>query len=151
MGILVTALGIAIFWYASGFPNTSGSYYGPAFVPQIIGIGLVICGVILTLRGLCAREAGSFGFSLDYPFDQPRAAPAIGLVLAAILAFVFLGEALGFQIITFATLLIAFIWTRGGLVFCASLALGLTVAFDLIFRVMLKVPVPSGPLIELIY
>ena len=151
IGLVLAAFGITVFWQASGFPNTSGTYYGPAFVPQVIGIGLVICGTILLVRGIRAREAGSFSIEVTYPLDQPRAAPATALILAAIMAFVFLGDGIGFQIITFATLLIAFLWLRGGVVFCVALALALTAAFDVVFRIILKVPIPSGPLLELFY
>ncbi|HET7347988.1 MAG TPA: tripartite tricarboxylate transporter TctB family protein, partial [Acidobacteriaceae bacterium] len=115
MGFVLAALGIAVFWYAAGFPNTSGTYYGPAFVPQIIGIGLVICGAILVIRAIRVSGAGIFSVQIIYPFDQVRAIPSVALVLASILALVFAGEAVGFQTITFATLLTAFLWLRGGI------------------------------------
>ena len=149
-GVVLAALGIVVFWYANGFPNTSGTYYGPAFVPQIIGVGLVICGTILVIRAIRVSATGSFYVRIAHPFDQARAIPSVALVLVSIFAFVFVGEPVGFQIITFATLLTAFLWQRGGIAFCLTLALAVTAAFDIVFRVMLKVPVPSGPLTGLI-
>lgn len=144
-GLMIITLGCAVIWYAGSFPNAAGSYYGPALFPRIIGTGLVVSGLFLVVRAVRFRISG-FSIGMVPPFDDPRALPGAAFVVASVLAFALLGDTVGYQIITFLTLLVAFLGLRGGVVFCTGMALGLTIAFDVMFRILLNVSIPSGPL-----
>jgi putative tricarboxylic transport membrane protein len=141
-GILAGILGLAVAWQAAGFPNPSGHYFGPALFPGIIAAGLILCGALLMLR----RQTAGGGFSLSAAalFGDRRATISLGLMIVSILSFVFFGDSIGFQVLTFVILTTFFIWLRGGVVFSVVLALSLAICFDLLFRELLRVPVPMG-------
>lgn len=144
IGLLLALLGVSVMLYVRGFPHLAGHYYGPDLFPNIVAVGMIVCGGLLILRAVRAGLPGGFSFGIVAPFNTGRAALSVFLIVLSILSFVFLGERVGFPIITFVTLLVFFLWLRGGLVFPICMALALTVSFDLLFRVLLRVPVPMG-------
>lgn len=145
-GALLAALGGAVIWYVAGFPRVAGQIYGPDLFPRLIGIGLVLFGAGLVLRG--ARAAGGLPALLDLPSNGEirRGLLATLYIVSSVLAVVFLAERLGSQILVFAILISGLLAVYRRPVLSLTLAVGLTVAFDLIFRVLLRVPLPSGPL-----
>ncbi|WP_414896534.1 tripartite tricarboxylate transporter TctB family protein [Rhodovulum sp. YEN HP10] len=143
-GALLAALGGAVIWYVAGFPRVAGQNYGPDLFPRLVGIGLVLFGTGLVLRGV--RSAGGLPALLELPShgEIRRALLATVYIVSSVLAVVFLAERLGSQILVFGILISGLLAVYRRPVLSLTLALGLTVAFDLIFRVLLRVPLPSG-------
>lgn len=146
LGLFIIALGIAVIWAVSGFPNMPGHSFGPGLFPSMIAGGLLICGGLLLARTLRTAPAGGFRLDAAAWRHHPRGAVAGAMMVAAILAFIFFGEDVGFQIIGFVTLLAFYLWLGRTPVMALAVAAGVTLALDLLFRVVLHVPVPSGPL-----
>lgn len=143
-GVLVLLFGLAVVAVARSFPTIPGQAYGAALMPTIIGIGFVVCGLLLIAADLrrsprppllaLAAEARSRDRLLD--------AAAVPL---AVLAFILLADPVGF--IPVSTLLVgALVWRyrrRGpGLAFTVGLVSTLLV--DWMFRQLLLVPLPPG-------
>jgi putative tricarboxylic transport membrane protein len=143
-GLLMAVLGIAVMWHVSGFPTMPGVYYGPDLFPRIIAVGLIVCGGLCMLRAAGGGARQAFAIAADAPLDTRRGALSGVYLVVSVLSYVVLGERVGFQILTFGILLVAFLWLNGKPLRALALALALTVVFDLMFRVLLRVPIPSG-------
>lgn len=49
-GLFILALGAWIALYAGTFPTLDDGHPGPALFPRLVAAGLVLCGLVLTLR-----------------------------------------------------------------------------------------------------
>lgn len=146
LGLLIALLGIAVIWSVRSFPNMPGHAFGPGLFPSMIAVGLLVCGGLLLARTLRSAPAGAFRVDAVSWRGNPRGAVSGAMMVTAILAFIFFGEAIGFQIIGFVTLLAFYLWLGRAPVKAAGVAAVVTLGLDLLFRVVLHVPVPSGPL-----
>lgn len=146
LGLIILGFGLAVIWHVQGFPNMPGHYFGPGLFPALSAAGLIICGGLLMMRGMRAASAGAFAVGAPSWRGNPRGAVSGAMMLATILAFIFLGEDIGFQILGFVALLAFYLWLGRGPVKAVTVAAGVTLALDLLFRSVLHVAVPSGPL-----
>ncbi|UOA32911.1 hypothetical protein DSM110093_02718 [Sulfitobacter sp. DSM 110093] len=141
IGLLLSVLGVTVIWHVGSFPMVAGQNYGPDLFPRLAGIGLLFCGSGLVLRGVRARN----GIVTLIPgTDTRRGIIAAVYIVASVLSIVVLAEPVGLQILVFVIVLSGLLaaWRRP--LAALVLALGLTVAFDAIFRLLLRVPLPSG-------
>jgi putative tricarboxylic transport membrane protein len=140
VGLGLAVLASAVLWSARAFPNVPGQKLGAAFLPMLVGAGLLLCGIALVVRSLRGRayaddapaEAGSehFGSSL--------------VVIGAVLAYIFLSERLGFLIVAPLCLMAGFLAFRIGWQRALLWALGGTVLVHFSFYKLLRVPLPWG-------
>jgi putative tricarboxylic transport membrane protein len=149
LGVLFCLLGIAVVRYSAGFPGIPGQYYGPALFPSVIGWGFIACGAVMLGAGL--RRTGLRGTLLAFPDwrASPRGLLGVAVMLAAIAAFVLLGDRIGFQILAFATLALLYAIAGRGLARSIVTALAVTVLMELLFGKLLRVPLPRGLLADL--
>jgi len=130
----------AVLWSARAFPNVPGQKLGAAFLPMLVGAGLLLCGIALIARSLrgrayaddAAAEAGRehFGSSL--------------VVIGAVLAYIFLSERFGFLIVAPLCLMAGFLAFRIGWQRALLWAVGGTVLVHISFYKLLRVPLPWG-------
>lgn len=143
VGIFLTLLGVAVVLNISTFPTQAG-FFGPSLFPGMVAAGLLICGFLLFLRAARGLVANGFSIRNADQLDVGKAASAAALMLLAILAYAFAGEMIGFQIISFVTILVFGFWLGRSALFSFTSAAVLTVLFDLLFRILLRVPLPMG-------
>lgn len=145
LALVACLLGVAILVHIRSYPEIPGHYYGPALFPGVVGWGLVVCGVLLWLRAW--RQAHGIGGPwLSFPEwrGNLKGCVGAGLMLLAILAFMYLGEIAGFPLLSICTLAALFIWAGRSVLFSLLLAVVVTIAFDLLFSRLLSVPMPTG-------
>ena len=140
VGLGLAVLAAAVLWSARAFPNVPGQKLGAAFLPMLVGAGLLLCGIALVVRSLhgrayaddAAAEAGSehFGSSL--------------VVIGAVLAYIFLSERIGFLIVAPLCLMAGFLAFRIGWRRALLWAVGGTVLVHVCFYKLLRVPLPWG-------
>jgi putative tricarboxylic transport membrane protein len=140
VGIALAVLGLVVLWSASSFPNVPGQKLGAAFLPMLVGAGLVLCAIGLTVRSWRGRvyaddtaaEAGSehFGSSL--------------VIIASVLAYIFLSERLGFLIIAPLCLMAGFLAFRIAWRRALLWAVVGTLVVHFSFYKLLRVPLPWG-------
>ncbi|HWK72534.1 tripartite tricarboxylate transporter TctB family protein [Pollutimonas sp. M17] len=146
LGLLATVLGIAILWHIQSFPQIPGHYYGPAMFPAIVAWGFILFGGLLLIR--VGRQAGWRQALLSCPDwrGNGRGAFAVLVVLASIQAFIHLGDAIGFPLLSIVTMGVLFLWAGRSLVFSVGLAVFITLLLDALFSKLLRVPLPAGVL-----
>ena len=140
VGVALALLGLAVLWSARAFPNVPGQKLGAAFLPMLVGAGLLLCALALIVRSLRGRAyaddkvatAGSehFGSSL--------------VVIGSVLAYIFLSERIGFLIIARLCLMAGFLAFRIGWRRALLWAVGGTVLVHVCFYKLLRVPLPWG-------
>ncbi len=139
VGVGLAALALAVLWTAREFPQVPGQKLGAAFLPMIIGAGLLLCGLALVARSFRASA---------YPAKPPTQVRehygSAAVIIGAVLAYIFVAERVGFLIIAPLCVLpvflvlrvrwwVALLWTLGG-----------TVVVHLAFYKLLRVPLPWG-------
>ncbi len=141
LGALVLAFGVVVFVASRGMRYTGASGPGPGFLPTWLAVALVVCGALLVL-GSFRRHAG---WSPEFP-DRGGAIRVASALVAIILSAVTLTW-LGFVVVATAlTFFLAKVLAGRSLVTAVALAALLTGAFTFLFGVLLKVPLPKGPL-----
>ena len=136
----VLAVGISLLVASLGFSFLSAGTPGPGFLPLLIAIGIIVCGVTLlagAIRGTKIVEQPNW--------PSPGGWWHVGLMLVAMaVAFLFLEE-LGFLVAT-TLFMVAMIYALGE----RSWRMLLTVpplsaiALYMVFGVWLRVPLPKG-------
>jgi putative tricarboxylic transport membrane protein len=140
VGLVLAVLAAAVLWNARAFPDVPGQKLGAAFLPMLVGAGLMLCGIGLILRSLHGRAyagheaaaAGSehFGSSL--------------VLVGTVLAYLFLSERIGFLIIAPLCLMAGFLAFRIGWQRALLWAIGGTALVHVAFYKLLRVPLPWG-------
>ncbi len=145
-GLLWALFGLGVFWRARSFPKLPGQAYGSALMPEIVGAGLVLCGLLLIVSDLRAMK----------PTPLVRLHPGIatvprlldmGAVIVGLALFILFTGRIGFPVT--ATLVTGgLIWRfrRRGMSSSFALALVAVLLVDWMFRSLLLVPLPLGPL-----
>jgi len=145
VGVALAVLGGAVAWSARAFPAVPGQKVGAGFLPTLVGIGLLVCGVLLVLRRAPAGEAAPGGAEGAPALARQRFVPAL-VVLGSLLAYVLLADKLGYlfvaPVIVFACCLAFGTHWRAALLWAVLGSLVVHVAF----YKLLRVPLPWGVL-----
>lgn len=145
VGAGIAVLALAVLWSARAFPNVPGQKLGAAFLPMLIGAGLLLCGLALMLRkprparddsGALAQapEAGSEHFGSS------------ALTIAAVVAYILASDTVGFLLLAPLCLLATFLAQRVRLGTAILWSLGGTLLVHITFYKLLRVPLPWGVL-----
>lgn len=138
-GGILLILGLAIWVYASGFPDLDQGYPGPALFPQLIALGFAISGVFLLGKYLPKALQTKNTSTEEKAIERTRVLSllgGIGLVSIFPLAFDFIGFLIPLAItVFFVALLLRIPYLKSGL-----LAVGATGVVYLLFNVLLNVP-----------
>lgn len=150
-GALLLLAAAALLVVARGFPSMPGQNFGPALFPDLIATGFALTGAALVWSGLrrpafagvvaLGEWARSGGHLLD-----------VGLVVGGLAVLILLWDRLGFLIV--ATLLTGGLMARfrhGRLLSSFAGALAACLVIDWVFRRLLLVPLPLGPLTGIVW
>jgi len=142
-GVLLIVFALAEMAYTRTFPSLHGQTYGPNLFPILIGLGLIICGVALVVRGVAARHTHAW-VSLGEWADQRKNVVDVAVVLVALVLYISLSGWIGF--IPLSVLILSVLLYRLGssLVLSLALALFVTLLIQLLFARVLLVPLPDG-------
>ena len=142
VGLGLAALALAVLWSARAFPDVPGQKLGAAFLPMIVGAGLLLCGIALVLRSL-RRDA--YADAEAKPEVEEHFGSAV-VIVGAVLAYIGLSERIGFLLIAPLCLLAVFLAFRVAWRRALLWAVGGTLLVHLAFYKLLRVPLPWGPL-----
>jgi putative tricarboxylic transport membrane protein len=135
-GVLVL-VGLVALWESRQFPLGSLSRPGPAYMPVVLGLLLVLFGALLAAMGARSRRLGEIGW------HEWRHAVAI----FAVCAFVAWGlERLGYRLTMAAVLLFLLgVLERKSVIVTAAMTAAIAWGSFFLFDTVLRVPLPRGP------
>jgi putative tricarboxylic transport membrane protein len=150
-GAALVLFALAMIWYTRTFPGMPGQHYGPALFPVLIGIGLLLTGVVLIVRGLARLRAEPVFSGGAWLRSGPHVINFLAIV-GGLLLYILISDRLGFMP---TALLLLFGWLllfRGGRPLSSLvIAVAVTLAVDYLFSDLLLVPLPLGVLQPLLY
>jgi putative tricarboxylic transport membrane protein len=150
-GLLLGSLAAGVYLHAGSFPQMPGQNVGPNMFPQSIAAGLMVCAIVLVVRGW--RTIGTAGTTggeklIGIPkwVGANRTTAGFLMIPLALLFYAAVSESLGFIVTAFLFLMPLFlvfgVRARTAL---AVAALG-SLAIHAMFYKLLKVPLPWGVL-----
>ncbi|MFL9877998.1 tripartite tricarboxylate transporter TctB family protein [Herbaspirillum rhizosphaerae] len=142
-GVLLAIFAGMIYAYSATFPSMGQQQIGPALFPQLLAGGLMICAILLVLKGLRQTRTDSWISLPEWAGDR-HAVFGYALVLLSLVFYIYASEPLGF-LPTAAILLLSLFLTFGArLVVALPVALVSALGIHYIFYKILKVPLPWG-------
>lgn len=141
VGIGLALLALTVLWSARAFPDVPGQKLGAAFLPMIVGAGLLLCALGLVVRSLRGRAYGNAGT------HEARGEEHFGsalVIIATVVGYLLLSERIGFLLIAPLCLLALFRALRVGWARALPWALGGSAVVHLAFYKLLRVPLPWG-------
>jgi putative tricarboxylic transport membrane protein len=151
LGALFALLGVVVLWHVQSFPVIPGQKFGAALFPGVISAGLVICGLLLTARGLRRPAPGARLIAFDDWARDPVIVIRFLSVPIGLLFYVLTSDFLGFHI---AASLAMLAWL---LVFgmkplpAVAVAIAFPIVMHLAFYKILRVPLPWGVLTNVMF
>jgi len=142
VGLGLAVLGLAVLWTARAFPTVPGQKLGSAFLPMIIGAGLLVCALALIARSF---RGGAYVAGGDAEAAREHFGSAV-VIVGAVLAYVLLADRIGFLFIVPLCLLATFLALRVRFAAALIWAVGGTLLVHAAFYKLLRVPLPWGPL-----
>lgn len=150
-GVVLILFALAEIAYTRTFPAMPGQSYGSALFPVLIGVGLIICGVILIVGGLARRRTEPMIGGAEWLRSPHHVAGFLAMV-GGLLFYILASGWLGFIL---TGLLLMFGWLvllrRGKPASSFALALAVVLAVDYAFKSLLLVPLPLGLLQPILY
>jgi len=146
-GLLLLALGAAVIAVVSSYPTIPAQRVGPSLFPGLIGVGLVIGGLILIVRGW--RERATVPWMRFEPWVRStrHAAGVLG-VIGSVIFYIAAVDWLGFFLTSLLILTINFRLfgvALGRSILIAAIA---TFIIHFAFYRLLRVPLPWGLLTD---
>ncbi len=105
VGLVVALFGALVISQAWYFPKAQHIPYGPGFLPTLLGIGLIICGSVLTIGRLVARDRQPL-LALGEWSRSPRHVVGFLLVLASLGFYVLFADDIGHFVCSVLILLV---------------------------------------------
>jgi putative tricarboxylic transport membrane protein len=149
-GLVLIVLSLAMIALTLNFPDFPGQKYGPALFPRILGVGIIVCGVILIMNGLQARRAGAPWVEVAPWVHDPWRLTSFFLTLAMLLLYILASETVGFIPIAVIFLGALFLWLGVRPIPAVATTIIATLAIHWFFGSMLRVPLPRGWLTNLL-
>lgn len=149
-GLVLIVISTFMIYLTLDFPAFPGQKYGPSLFPRILGAALILCGLILVLRGLSARRAGEAWIAFADWTGEPRRVASFLLLPAAVVLYILLSEPIGFIPVAFAILIFLFLWFRARLLVALPVAVVATWVVHWFFATMMRVPLPRGLLTNIL-
>jgi putative tricarboxylic transport membrane protein len=141
IGASTIAFGIWTILYSRDFPTMEEGYPGPALFPMVLAVLFILAGIVLISQDIRSR-------SKILKFDVSDLSRAhiinIGLVLGAILFYIFISDFLGFQFTSVIILVTLMKRLRVSTFWSLIMACGVTFGIYVLFAKILLVPLPWG-------
>ncbi len=148
LGLLLMALAVAFFGYTFTFPAFPGQRYGPALFPQVVAVGVFVCGALIAARG---RRSGAAWLSIDPALREPQRLVSFLAMPLAIGFYLLAAERLGF--LPTAALIVGLLGWWFGMRPWGALVLGLAASgvIHWFFASIMRVPLPRGLFMQVLF
>lgn len=143
-GAILIAVALIVIVLTLNFPAFPGQNYGPAVFPRLLAGLLILCGLVMCIRGFAAWRAGEPLAEVPSWAREPANIVSALLVLLAALAYIFLLDAVGFVPLTLVVLLVLFLWFKVRMPVAVVTALVAAFGINWFFASLMRVPLPRG-------
>jgi putative tricarboxylic transport membrane protein len=143
-GAFLILISVVMIVLTVNFPPFPGQKYGPALFPRLLGAGLIICGILLMIRGLSQRKPDDAWATVPHWMSEPKRVVSFLLMFGAMLLYVLASEQIGFLIISSVILAALFLWFQVKPLVAIPLAIASTWIIHWFFVSMMRVPLPRG-------
>lgn len=151
LGALIALLGGVVLWHVQSFPFIPGQKFGAALFPGVVAGGLLVCGALLSIRGLRTMGRGGRLLSIEGWARDPLTVLRFLSVPVGLLFYVLTSGFLGFHIAASLAML-AWLLTFGlKPLLAAPLAILFPIMMHLAFYKVLRVPLPWGLLEKVVF
>jgi putative tricarboxylic transport membrane protein len=151
LGALFALLGVVVLWHVQSFPYIPGQKFGAALFPGVVAGGLLICGVLLSIRGIRATGRGGRLVSIDDWARDPVTVLRFLSVPVGLLFYVLTSNFLGFHIAASLAMLAWLLVFGLKPIAAVPLAIGFPIVMHLAFYKILRVPLPWGLLEKVVF
>ena len=146
VGLALALLGFAVLWSARAFPDVPGQKLGAAFLPMLVGGGLLLSGLALVVR---ATRGRAYAHEAGEEASKAEHFGSSAVIVGAVVAYIALSERIGFLFIAPVCLLAVFLALRVRWRPAVLWAVGGTLLVYFAFYKLLRVPLPWGSLTPL--
>jgi putative tricarboxylic transport membrane protein len=143
-GALVVLLAVAMAAYTTTFPPFPGQKYGPSLFPRILGAGLLLCGILLILRGRRDQGRGQPFASIADSYKSQQGWMSVLLILAVILFYILASNPLGFVPTALIGVFALLVWFGVSLPRALVISVVAILTVDWFFGWLFRVPLPLG-------
>ena len=144
-GALLVVLAAAVLVTVQGFARIPGQNVGPGLFPGLVATGLGGCGLILVYRGLRSRGESRWIELMAWTRSRPHVI-AFATLVASVVAYIYLANALGFLVVAPLALFAMFLSLRVRPATSAVVAVLAAAVIWYAFYKLLRVPLPWGVL-----
>jgi putative tricarboxylic transport membrane protein len=141
LGLALALLAGAVLWSARDFPAVPGQKVGAGFLPTLVGIGLLLCGLGLVLR---SRRAEAYEGEKARPASGSEHFGSSAVVIGVVVAYITLADRIGFLLLAPLCLLAVFKALKVRTSTALLWALAGTLVVHVTFYKLLRVPLPWG-------
>lgn len=146
-GLVLAILGAMVLFTVQSFPKIPGQQVGPALFPGLIAAGILVCGIVLIVRGWLARKAAPWVTPGDW-VRSPRHVAAFVLLVASVLFYIVAAQKLGFLLTATLILTAMFYVLRVPMGKSLLIAVIASLVIHFMFYKLLRVPLPWGILVN---
>jgi putative tricarboxylic transport membrane protein len=144
LGAIFLIIGLALGWYSLGLPAIPGQQYGAATFPLFISAGLIACSLRLLYTGI--RSGNAPLVYIPEEFKDARAVLGALVTILLVVFYILFSRTLGFIPTAVIISFVMFLIFRVKPITAAVIAVVAAFACDFIFRTLLLVPLPFGPM-----
>ena len=146
-GLIFLLIAIIAFVHAGNFPAMPGVPYGPSLFPRLVSCAMALASVLLIISGLRQLPRCKWIELADWA-REPRSYILFFSVIGAVVVYLLLAERLGFLTLSIIILIYLFSVSRGLRRWKSNVIVALlfSVLIFALFSLVLRVPLPYGPL-----
>lgn len=145
-GVVLIVFALAEIAYTQTFPRLHGQNYGPDLFPSIIGAGLIVCGIILIVKGMAQRATVPMVAIGDWAQDRRNVLNVV-LLLGAVAFYILFSGWLGFLPASLLLLITLLVRLGSSWITSVIVAFATTLIIHTLFAKVLLVPLPWGILL----
>lgn len=143
-GAIMIAAALLVIVLTLRFPEFPGQNYGPAVFPRLLSVLMILCGLLMVIRGYASWRAGAPLAEIPSWARDPVNVVSALLVLGSALAYIFILDAIGFVPLTLVVLLILFLWFKVRVPVAVVTAFVAAFGINWFFASLMRVPLPRG-------
>lgn len=143
-GAILIAAALIVIVLTLRFPEFPGQNYGPAAFPRLLAALMILCGLMMVVRGYASWRAGAPLAEIPSWARDPANVVSALLVLGSALAYIFVLDAVGFVPLTLVVLLSLFLWFKVRVPIAAATSLVAAFGINWFFASLMRVPLPRG-------